>query len=159
MPKIGWLSIEGIVIICIVKLDHFYTIRYKRSWLKRDRLIWTCLRDVQSRLKDISDRGQLVYDYKQRKCTIHRLHFNLYERLAMDKIKNYNWIKEMARPGIHPLSLDTVVNLLSNMPTKLLRKLINGHHRFESILGKLLSSLHTDDTENGLQNNKNNKEG
>ena len=77
----------------------------------------------------------------------------------MDKIKNYNWIKELARPGIHPLSLDTVVNLLSNMPTKLLRKLINGHHRFESILGKLLSSLHTDDTENGLQNNKNNKEG
>ena len=24
-----------------------------------------------SRLKDISDKGQLVYDYKHRKCTIH----------------------------------------------------------------------------------------
>ena len=43
MRKVGWLSIVGIVIICIVKLDRFYTIRYNVLWLKRDRLtglIW-----------------------------------------------------------------------------------------------------------------------
>ena len=34
--------------------------------------------------------------------------------------------------------------------SKLLRNSINGHYRFERILGKILSSLDTDDTENGL---------
>ena len=53
-------------------------IRYDVLWLKRDRLIWTRLRDARSRLKDISDKGPLVYDYKHRECTIHSSFFFLF---------------------------------------------------------------------------------
>ena len=38
---------------------------------------------------------------------------------------------------------------------KLLPKSINGSYHFEQILGNFLSSLDTDDTENGLENDKN----
>ena len=41
--------------------------------------------------------------------------------------------------------------------TKLLWKSINIPYRFEWISGKFLSSLHTDDTKNGLLNDKNDK--
>ena len=42
------------------------------------------------------------------------------------------------------------LNLQSGTLVKLLRKSINGHYRFERILGKILSSLDTDNTENDL---------